>query len=187
MFDNLYKFLRSRYLRSIVILSIVLLVSFLASLIAITLVKLFLIPFEGFRYFMALYLVASIVVSALAFYKLRTHHSLIRPMRLREAAKLMSLSPVTLVLLILIPLMLPEVRLCDPSMMAIWLLDFLLTAFGLVGMRVIMLIAYSILRGNARSRKNIENILVYGTGDKAVSLVPRLQNATHDRIVGFLS
>lgn len=187
MFDNLYKFIRSRYLSSVVVMGLDLAISFLASLIAITLVKLFLIPFEGFRYFMALYLVASIVVSGISFYGMRTHHSIIRHMRMREVAKLMSVSTVKVLLLVFITILLPEVSLHDPSMIAIWLLDFLLTAFGLVGMRVIMLVVYSVLRGNARSRKSIENILVYGTGDKAVSLVPRLQNSNKYRIVGFLS
>lgn len=187
MLDKLYKMIRGRYLSSVVILGMDLVISFLASLIAITLVKLFLIPFEGFRYFMAVYLLSSIVVSGAAFYYVRTHHSIIRHMRMREVAKLMSVSAAKILCLIVILLILPEINHADPSMIAVYLLDFLITIFGLVGIRVVMLLVYSVIRGNARKRKDIQNILVYGTGDKAVSLVPRLQNSAHFRIVGFLT
>lgn len=68
--------------------------------------------------------------------------------------------------------------------------DLVLTLFFIVGVRVFMIGLYDIYKsryGNAANSKNRQRILVYGTGEKAVSLVTRLQSSPHYRIVGFLT
>jgi len=59
-----------------------------------------------------------------------------------------------------------------------------LTAFGVL--RVGMLVAYDYVKSRLSYRKKCQNVLIYGVGDKSVSLINRLNNSEHYRIVGFV-
>ena len=68
----------------------------------------------------------------------------------------------------------------------ILVMDFLLTLFLLVGIRILMIIAYEYVNVRIQDRYRFKRILVYGTSDKAVSVITRLQQSKHYRLVGFL-
>ena len=77
-----------------------------------------------------------------------------------------------------------------PSMAAIamgFLLDVLVTLFLLLGLRLGMIAIYDLLKLKSARRNSCQRVLVYGTGDKAVALVTRLQNSPHYRVIGFLT
>lgn len=50
-----------------------------------------------------------------------------------------------------------------------------------------MIVVYDLIKLKQTRRDNCRRVLVYGTGDKSVSLVPRLQNSPHYRVAGFLT
>ena len=64
--------------------------------------------------------------------------------------------------------------------------DFLLTLFLLIGTRIAMIIAYDFVSNRVRERSELLNVLVYGTSDKSLATIIRLQNSPHYRILGFL-
>ncbi len=64
--------------------------------------------------------------------------------------------------------------------------DFFFTLFAFFVLRVAMLIIYDLLKERLEYRKKCQNVLIYGVGEKAVSLIARLQNSENYRIVGFV-
>lgn len=68
-----------------------------------------------------------------------------------------------------------------------FLLDVLVTLFLLLALRLCMIVVYDLIKLKQSRRANSCQVLVYGTGDKSVSLVTRLQNSPHYRVVGFLT
>lgn len=68
-----------------------------------------------------------------------------------------------------------------------FLLDVLVTLFLLLALRLCMIVVYDLIKLKQSRRANSRQVLVYGTGDKSVSLVTRLQNSPHYRVVGFLT
>ena len=49
-----------------------------------------------------------------------------------------------------------------------------------------MLLAYDMVKSRVGLRRKTQNVLIYGVGEKSVSLIARLQNSEHYRIVGFV-
>ena len=66
------------------------------------------------------------------------------------------------------------------------LLDFLLTSFLLIGVRIAMIFVYDIYKKQIKERQNCRRILVYGTSEKSVAMATRLKDSPHYQIVGFL-
>ncbi|MBQ0096440.1 MAG: polysaccharide biosynthesis protein [Bacteroidales bacterium] len=66
------------------------------------------------------------------------------------------------------------------------LVDAFVSFAFLVCMRTLLIFLYGRLRLYFRSSKNLKRVLVYGTSDKSVSMLIRLQKSTHFHIIGFL-
>ena len=67
------------------------------------------------------------------------------------------------------------------------LYDFLISLFLIICARVVMLFVYDVFKRRANAAADCKRVLVYGISDKSVSLMTRLQNSPHYRIVGFLA
>ncbi len=65
--------------------------------------------------------------------------------------------------------------------------DFLLTSFLVLIVRVLMVGVYRRYKSNMNDMKKRQRVLVFGTSDKSVAAITRLQNSSHYRVVGFLS
>lgn len=65
--------------------------------------------------------------------------------------------------------------------------DFLLTSFLVLIVRVLMVGVYHRYKSNVNDMKKRQRVLVFGTSDKSVAAITRLQNSPHYRVVGFLS
>ena len=166
---GLEKYLSSRYFSSWLILTIDTVVSVVSTLIAYLLVRgLFTNPVFTVWYGFWL-LAGSCVLSVFSFIVFRTFRSVIRHTTLREIWKLGGAVLFKDLLMFFYVLLLPQKP--SPPYAALsmgFLLDVLVTLFLLLALRLCM-------------------VLVYGTGDKSVSLVTRLQNSPHYRVVGFLT
>ena len=57
----------------------------------------------------------------------------------------------------------------------------------LILIRVLMIVAYDLIKTKLKKHRKRQNILIYGTNDKSVAQITRLQNSTHYNIVGFLT
>ena len=67
------------------------------------------------------------------------------------------------------------------------LFDVLLTLFVLMAIRLSMIVVYDVIRLRLAHKEDGKSVLVYGTNDKSVSLVKRLQCSPHYRIMGFIT
>lgn len=182
------KYLSSRYFSSWLILGIDALLSVFATFIAYLLVRgLFPNPVFTVEYGACL-LAGSCLLSVISFVLFRTFRSIIRHSTLREIWKLGAAVLLKDALMFGYVLMLPQSP--APSMAAVamgFLLDVLVTLFLLLGLRLGMIVIYDLLKFKSVRRNSCQRVLVYGTGDKAVALVTRLQNSPHYRVIGFLT
>ena len=64
--------------------------------------------------------------------------------------------------------------------------DFFLTSAAFFILRFAMLVVYDFVKDRLSERKDCQNVLIYGVGDKSVSLISRLQNSHNYKIVGFV-
>ena len=182
------KYLSSRYFSSWLILTIDTVVSVVSTLIAYLLVRgLFTNPVFTVWYGFWL-LAGSCVLSVFSFIVFRTFRSVIRHTTLREIWKLGGAVLFKDLLMFFYVLFLPQKP--SPPYAALsmgFLLDVLVTLFLLLALRLCMIVVYDLIKLKQSRRANSRQVLVYGTGDKSVSLVTRLQNSPHYRVVGFLT
>ena len=66
------------------------------------------------------------------------------------------------------------------------ILDFFLTFFLLVAVRIAMILVYEFYNDRVRERAERTRILVYDTSDKSLATLVRLHSSTHYQVVGFL-
>lgn len=187
MYPLIEKLHLERYLNSRLILVIDLIVSGLASLCALVLVKMLLPDVPQISEFTLLWLSCSVVYSFVIFFLLKTYRSVIRHSTLREIAKFAVAVIGKEILLGLTILFYPPAPLSDIHMLALLLLDLLLTLCGLILIRVAMIVVYDMVKDNLKSRTQRQHVLVYGFSEKSVSLVTRLQSSPHYKVVGFLT
>ena len=64
--------------------------------------------------------------------------------------------------------------------------DVLLTFAALVIMRAFMVIVYDMVKARLDYRRNCQNVMIYGTSEKSVSCVSRLQTSAHYAVIGFM-
>lgn len=65
--------------------------------------------------------------------------------------------------------------------------DFVLTLFLLVFVRLAMITVYRFFLSKRQAKRVCMRVVLFGTGDKSIAAVVRLQNSTHYKVVGFLT
>lgn len=182
------KYLSSRYFSSWLILVIDTAVSVFSTLIAYLLVR-GLFPNPVFTVWYGAYLLAgSCALSVVSFVLFRTFRSVIRHSTLREVWKLGAAVLMKDGLMFFYVHFLPQLPAPPHTAIAMgFMLDVLVTLFLLLALRLSMIILYDLIKLRHTRRDNCLQVLVYGTGDKSVSLVTRLQNSPHYKVAGFLT
>ena len=173
----------SKYFSTRVIFAIDMVLSFLASLLAVLVAKLFIhVDVLGAKP-ATLWLTTSFVASFFLIWSLKTYRIIIRHMTIREFARFVLLSFFKVLVLGFVYGVAVSV---DTSLFVLMVADFFLTFAGFFFLRMAMLLAYDYVKERMEVRKSTYNVLVYGVGVKSVSLIPRLQDSAHYNIVGFL-
>ena len=173
----------SKYISTRVIFAIDMLMSLLASLLAILLTKLFIPKDVVVAGPTVVWLASSFVASFFLIWSLRTYRIIIRHMTIREFGRFVLLS---LFKVLVLGFIYGVVITADKSLSVLMVADFLFTFAAFFFLRMAMLLAYDYVKERMEVRKNTYNVLVYGVGVKSVSLIARLQDSSHYRIVGFL-
>lgn len=132
----------------------------------------------------ALWLASSLVFSAILFLVTKSYTIIIRHSTLRDLIAFMG---VALFKAALIGVVISFVTKFSRSVFFMLSLEFFLTAVFLIGARLVAVVALDIVRKKFQDRTSCKRILVYGTSDKSVSVVTRLQNSPHYKVIGFLS
>ena len=182
------KYLSSSYFSSWLILAIDTVVSVFSTFVAYLLIR-GLFPHPVFTVWYGVWLLAgSCVLSVITFILFRTFRSVIRHTTLREVWKLGAAVLLKDVLMFVYVQLFPQSPLPPQTAIALgFMLDVLVTLFLLLALRLGMIIFYDLLKLNRTRHANGRQVLVYGTGDQSVSLVTRLQNSPHYRVIGFLT
>ena len=186
MYRLIEKLRLDRYISSRLILALDLLVSVGASIISLLVASILLGAEALIWKTIGWWLGGSVVFSWIVFVLLQTHKSIIRHATLRGLGRL-SVAVVFKGIGIAVILAL---GVAGPTFPAIWitlLFDILLSLSGLVIMRVAMVVVYDWLKDSRQRHCKCQRILIYGTGDKGVSLVTQLQNSQEYQVVGFLT
>ena len=121
--------------------------------------------------------------SALFVYLLRTYRIIIRHTTLRQLALFgaVALGQATLVLIIY-----SLIYVYSTTALLASVADFLLTFTVFVITRALMAIAYDIVKERMETRRNCQNVMIYGTSVKSVSCVARLLTSSHYAVIGFM-
>ncbi|MBQ7812012.1 MAG: polysaccharide biosynthesis protein [Bacteroidales bacterium] len=173
-----------RYFSSRLILAIDLFISLSASICSLMFIKTLLFRSLVTIDFILVWLSASLVMSFIMFYMLKTYRSIIRHSTLREFAKLCLASFGKVVFMGALVMLLPYG--IKAYIFFLMVLDLILTIVFLLLVRVAMIVMYDILRNKVRDSRKRLNVMVYGSDEKAVAIVKRLQSSPHYSTIGYL-
>ena len=186
--EIIYKFVKKfrldRFFSSKLILAIDLLVSMSASVCTLIFVRMLLSAVGITPLFIFSWLGLSFVLSFAYFLFLKTYRTIIRHSTIKEFAKICVASFLKSLGVCLIMYFLPF---GETYYALLGAMDMCLTIVFLLLVRVIMIVAYDMLREKVVSSRKRMNVLVYGVGDKSVATVTRLVNSPHYNVVGYLN
>ena len=168
------------------ILCIDLCVSFAASLFVLAFLQLF-IQQQLFGNFSLFWLLGTIVACGVWFTACGTHHTVIRHSTLREVGRFTGAIIGKELTLMLLLFLFNIGGLSHKLIFGIAVIDGFISLGMLILIRVSMIVAYDLIKTKLKEHRKRQNILIYGTSDKSVAQVTRLQNSTHYNIVGFLT
>lgn len=127
--------------------------------------------------------VISAAASALLVWIFRTYRIIIRHTTLRQLARFACVAAGQSVIALAV-----YVLVCgysDTALLAATA-DFLLTFSLYVIARAAMVIVYDMVKARLDYRRNCQNVMIYGTSDKSVACVSRLQTSPHYEVIGFM-
>ena len=187
MFRFLRKLHIERYINAKFILCIDLAISLISSIFALSFFKLLIEHSHTSADFTLFWLVSTVVMCAVWFYVFHTYHTIIRHSTLREIARFTGAIVCKEVSLIFLVLLVDINYISDNHIIAFAIVDGLISLIALILVRVMMIIAYDFVKSRLKVKRKYQNILIYGTTEKSVAQVTRLQNSTRYYILGFLT
>lgn len=187
MFRLLTRLHLERYVNAKFILGIDLIISFVASLFALAFLQLIITPSRLFGDFSIFWLLGTIVACALWFKVFNTYHTVIRHSTLREVARFVGAVVGKEVSLALIVILLNIGNLSSKLIIGIAVIDGFISLGLLMLIRISMIVAYDLIKARLKEHRKRQNILIYGTSEKSVAQVTRLQNSSHYNVLGFLT
>ncbi len=174
------------YLSSFAVLGLDTAVSVMASFFAISLVDIFFSTKGMSASGTICWLLGSLLFSLLFFYAFGTQKAIIRHSTLHTLSKItiaVLLKFVSLGILIYIV----SADGLTSTICAALVFDLLLTFTMLIVMRIAMIVTYSFIRERYGRKKDVDRILIYGTGNKSVAVVTRLATSPHYKVAGFIN
>ena len=175
------------YLRTQIVLGFDLIVSLASSIGVFLLLSLLLPSFTINSHELLAWVGFSLIASILSFTFFKVYRAIIRYTTLREISRICASAFGKDVLLWLAVLCVKPSMAFTATLIGMVLVDFLLTLFALLFLRVAMIVSYDIIRAKDKRDRNVRHVLVYGVGDKSASAVGRLRNSTHYNIDGFIT
>ena len=178
---------RNTYLSKSLVLVMDLVLSVLASGLVLILINLLLgsalFPLSASRGFHAAYLIGATLYSFVAFLIFRTYRIIIRHLSVRDLALFLGAALFKAALLLLSTLISQRY---NPTLLLIFGFDALLTLGFLVAVRVLMILVWEHFNRRIQEKYEYKRVMVYGTSDKSVATIIRLQKSPHYKVIGFL-
>ena len=173
----------TKYLSTRVVFLVDMVMSVLASVGTILLVKLFVINDFLFTDQSALWLGASAVFSFSFIWALRTYRIIIRHSTIKEFGLFVLVALFKQLMSGFVYGLLFGFAL---NVLMLMMVDFFLTFCAFFLVRISMTLVYEAIKGRLDHRKECQNVLIYGVSEKSVSIISRLANSPHYKIVGFV-
>jgi len=166
-------------------------ISLVASLFAIFAVRFFSDPFGSLKHFVAIWVAASALASLAAFFICGTYKIVIRHSTYRSIGQL---TLATLVKEAILAVLIVAGAFKSFGLYVtrieymVVMMDALLTLMSLVVVRMIIIIAFqNISNDNLEDKVGRLGVLVYGTSNKSVAMLTRLEFSSHYNVLGFVS
>ena len=175
-----------QYLSAKVIFAIDLVLSVFASaIVVLTLVFFAKSGAAVYRGMFSLWWMISSVVGTIAGMLLfKSYNVVVRHTTLRDLLNyILALS----VKVILMGLVVGFVRIFNASVVVALALDFLLSLFLMICVRLVMFWVYDMYKRKFKELSNRQRVLVFSTSDKSAAVVTRLENSPHYKVVGFIT
>ena len=174
------------YLDTRVVFFIDLALSCLSSVLVLFLITLFANSKSAYQgHFVVWWLVGAAIASLAALMLFQNYKVVIRHSQLRDLVNIFWISALKVV--IMLAVLAISRHIVNPSTVLLGLLlDFLLTSFLLIALRLSMIFVYDRYKGQLKAQHNLQRVLVYGITEKSVATVSRLKDSPHYQVVGFL-
>ena len=180
---TLLKVYMTKYLSTRIVFLLDMIMSMIASVGTILLVKLFAQNDFLYTYESATWLAAAAVFSFVFIWALRTYRIIIRHSTIKE----LGLFPLVALFKVLASgFVYGLLYSFNMQVLMLMIVDFFLTFALFFVLRIAMTMAYDAIKSKLDRKKECKNILIYGVSDKSVSLISRLANSPHYKIVGFV-
>ncbi len=135
--------------------------------------------------FALFWLSSSLIATIVAVLIFKGHKLIIRHTSLHDL--LVFVEEVALKFAIMFVVMLIAYRQLYKGIMFALFADSVFTLFLLVFVRLGMIAVYNYFMKKRQISRSCQRVLLFGTGDKSMAAVVRLQNSTHYKVVGFLT
>ena len=134
--------------------------------------------------FWLVWMVTSILSSAVMFLAVRTYAIIIRHTTFKDIVKFATALAGKEVIMLISMLAFLGV---DGVVIVMLFFDLLLSLLIMVGVRLCMIYAYDIYKSKVREFQKCRRVLVYGTSDKSESAIARFRNSPHYDLIGVIS
>ena len=182
IYKNLRKYLNS-YISTRLVFVLDLIMSFGASLLTLYLVNNITVRNLFELKPLGIWLASSFLFSFIFIWAFRTYRIIIRHMTIKELSRFLLVAVSKVLMMGFVFALLDSTSKVLNLMM---ISDFFFTFAAFFLLRVAMLLAYDLVKVSMTQRHRFQNMLIYGVGDRSVSLISRLQNSENYRIVGFV-
>ena len=173
----------TKYLSTRVVFLVDMIMSMLASMGTILIVKLFSQNDFLFTHESATWLVTSFVFSFCFIWALKTYRIIIRHSTIKEFGLFVLVALFKQLMSGFVYGLLFGFAL---NVLMLMMVDFFLTFCAFFLVRISMTLVYEAIKGRLDHRKECQNVLIYGVSEKSVSIISRLANSPHYKIVGFV-
>lgn len=178
----------SKYLSTRVVFVVDLVTATLSSLLVILVANVgpghFMEPYHNSGRFIGMWCLLAFVSYGLASCIVKSYRIIIRHSTLTDMGKIVVCCVIKDILMVIFVSLGSRLTLFEMSV--IILADLFLTAINLLFVRLLMISAYDYLKARNRDSQNCMRILVYGTSDKAIATITRLESSPHYEVVGFI-
>ncbi len=187
MLQSLIQRFKNNYLSRGIIFLMDLIVSTLASVLVLFVVDIILghfqiSPVSEIRMKLS-YILLSVAASAIAFVVFRPFRIIIRRLSSKDLIDFAAASVLKGVLIIAVVLNVSNYFGTNILLVGI---DVMTTFAALVFVRVLMILIWEHFNSRIQEKYQYKRVMVYGTTDKSVATIIRLQNSPHYKVVGFL-
>ncbi|MBQ9399395.1 MAG: polysaccharide biosynthesis protein [Bacteroidales bacterium] len=174
----------TEYLSSRVVYVMDVAISFVCSFVVLLLLNFFTASDYYRTAFAIWWLGSAFVASGLAIYIFKSYRAIIRRLSVRDLGRFFVAIVVKDLLMLVV---LAVAGLVTKSVLVALGIDFLITVFALVVVRILMIFAYDIYRSKVKDMQNRKRVLVFSTGEKSAAVEARLQGSPHYEVVGYVT